>query len=157
MQLLLFINSFASIDKVVSRLTIFSIKLGNDFIECIKPSSCSLFIIFLDTPIEPHNKSNETSWVRKAFVDATPISAPAFVKKEKLDSLTSDEPSTLHIDKDARYPCFFDNLNASNVSAVSPDWDKVTNKLFFGVTDFLYLYSEAISTLHETPANSSNQ
>ena len=42
------------------------------------------------------------SWVVNALVEATPISGPALVNKEKSDSLASELVGTLHIVKDDR-------------------------------------------------------
>ena len=93
----------------------------------------------------------------KAFVEATPISGPAFVKKTKSDSLANELEGTLHIPKRAKYPKSFANLKQAKVSAVSPDCEMVKNKVFGATTLFLYLNSLATSTLQGRPARPSNQ
>ena len=56
-----------------------------------------------------------------ALVEATPISAPARVINDKSDSRTNDDPSTLHIANEPRYPRVLAKRKAAKVSAVSPD------------------------------------
>ncbi len=72
--------------------------------------------------------------VVKALVDATPISGPARVSNTRSDSRTSELSGTLQIDNDERYPDCLASRNAARVSAVSPDWEMVTNKVFLGTT-----------------------
>ena len=71
----------------------------------------------------------------KALVDATPTSTPARVIKAKFDSRTNDEVATLQIVIAAIKPDSFAKRNAAKVSAVSPDCEMVTNKLFGRVTN----------------------
>ena len=81
-------------------------------------------------------KSNkQVNCVVKAFVDATPTSTPAFVMNAKSDSRTSDDVATLQIVIAAIKPASFAKRNAASVSAVSPDCEIVTNKLFGRVTN----------------------
>ena len=57
----------------------------------------------------------------KAFVEATPISGPALVKKTKSDSRAKELEGTLHIPRRAKYPASLAALKQASVSAVSPD------------------------------------
>ena len=68
----------------------------------------------------------------KAFVLATPISGPACVKKFKSESLVRLDSAELLMQREfiALLICLA-AFNASIVSAVSPLWDKVTNKVSF--------------------------
>ena len=59
-------------------------------------------------------------WVVKAFVEATPISGPAWVYDPALTSLLIEEPTTLHIPY-KKAPSFLASFIAANVTAVSPD------------------------------------
>ena len=42
---------------------------------------------------------NTSNWAKKALVEATPISGPAFVNIEYSDSLASELVGTLHIQR----------------------------------------------------------
>jgi hypothetical protein len=55
-----------------------------------------------------------------AFVDATPISGPAWVYAPVCVSLAIEEPTTLHTPY-TKAPLDFANFIAASVSAVSPD------------------------------------
>ena len=57
----------------------------------------------------------------KAFVEATPISGPAWVRSEPAASRVSIEPWTLQIAR-PRAPFDFASRKAARVSAVSPLW-----------------------------------
>ena len=80
-----------------------------------------------------------------AFVDATPISGPAWVYVPPEVVLVIEDPTTLQIPK-VRAPFSFANSKAAKVSAVSPDWDIAITMSFFVKIGFLYLNSEAYST-----------
>ena len=64
-----------------------------------------------------------------AFVEATPISGPAFVKIENSDSLAIVLVGTLQIVRVAKKPFSFAYLSAASVSAVSPDCEIVTKRV----------------------------
>ena len=82
--------------------------------------------------------------VVKAFVEATPISGPAWVKTTLSASRASVLPRTLHMDKvDA--PRDLASLIAAIVSAVSPDWDTAMNRSPGDTMGSLYRNSEATS------------
>ena len=66
-------------------------------------------------------------------MDATPISGPARVSSTSSDSRTMELSATLQIVRVARYPARRALRSAAKVSAVSPDWEMVTNKVS-GVT-----------------------
>src|SRR5690606_41924159 len=74
------------------------------------------------------------NWVVKALVDATPISGPAWVMITRSDSRTRELPGTLQIAKAALNPAFLAWRRAARVSAVSPDWEIVTNRQSWGIT-----------------------
>ena len=80
----------------------------------------------------------------KAFVDATPISGPAFVGKTQVDSRAIELCSTLTIAR-IFLVCILANLKAPIVSAVSPDWLTKTSKSSLLITGDLYLNSDASS------------
>ncbi|MNR16846.1 hypothetical protein D3C85_1334760 [compost metagenome] len=64
-----------------------------------------------------------------ALVEATPISRPAWVSRVRSDSRTSELMPTLQIARLARKPSSLALRSAANVSAVSPDWEMVTNSV----------------------------
>ena len=66
-------------------------------------------------------KNNATSCVVNAFVDATPISGPACVKKTSSESLVKELSATLQMAKVLKKFDSFAKCSAANVSAVSPD------------------------------------
>src|SRR5207244_13205935 len=86
------------------------------------------------------------SCVVNALVEATPISGPARVSITSSDSRTSELSGTLQIDSQDRYPDCFASRSAASVSAVSPDWEIVTNSEFAGTSGLRQWYSLAIST-----------
>ena len=93
-----FCRNLAAIDSVVpSRLRAFSMSEGRDF-----SASMSCFSVaasrwpFAD-PRAPVSIMRAASCVRKALVEATPISTPALVRKQRSDSRTSVEPGTLQM------------------------------------------------------------
>ncbi len=57
----------------------------------------------------------------KAFVEATPISGPAWVRSDPAASRVSMEPCTLQMAR-GKAPRAFASRNAARVSAVSPLW-----------------------------------
>ena len=69
--------------------------------------------------------NSETSCVVKAFVDATPISAPALVYKTSFDARAIALSCTLQIAKLKFWPKDWACFKASMVSKVSPDWEMV--------------------------------
>ena len=70
------------------------------------------------------------SWEVNALVEATPISAPAFVNTVTSDSLDKELSGTLHTDKVLMYRgSFLISFNAAKVSAVSPDCEIVINNV----------------------------
>ncbi|MNM96401.1 hypothetical protein D3C81_1088770 [compost metagenome] len=73
------------------------------------------------------SSSRATSWVVKALVEATPISGPAWVSRVRSDSRTSELVATLQIARLERKPSSLALRSAARVSAVSPDWEMVTN------------------------------
>ena len=77
--------------------------------------------------------------VVKAFVDATPISGPAWVYAPAWVSLAIDDPTTLHTPK-TKAPLDFASLIAANVSAVSPDCEIAITISFGVIIGFLYDY-----------------
>ena len=74
------------------------------------------------------------NWVVNALVEATPISGPARVNMTSSDSRTRELSGVLQIASDERYPACLASRSAASVSAVSPDWEIVTNSEFFGTT-----------------------
>ena len=82
--------------------------------------------------------------VVNAFVDATPISGPAWVKITPSASRASVLPRTLQIER-VYAPFFFASFIAAIVSAVSPDCETSMSKSFLERIGSLYLNSEAIS------------
>ena len=93
-------------------------------------------------------------WHVKALVDATPISGPAWIYTPESVSLEILDPTTLHIPNKKGLNCFA-SFMAAKVSAVSPDWDTGIITSFSFIIGFLYLNSEAYSTLVGILANSS--
>ena len=73
--------------------------------------------------------SKAVNCVVNALVDATPISGPARVIMLNSDSLTIELSGTLEIARVCAYPKRLDSFSAARVSAVSPDWDIVTNSV----------------------------
>ena len=65
-------------------------------------------------------QANTANCAVNAFVEATPISGPAFIGKIKSDSLAIELSITLTIEI-IFFTLPFTFLNAANVSAVSPD------------------------------------
>ena len=76
------------------------------------------------------NANSATNCVVNALVEATPISAPARVKKVRVDARGMALSGTLQIDRVRVCPCALAYLSASIVSSVSPDCEMVTIKLF---------------------------
>ena len=72
--------------------------------------------------------ASAASWVVNALVEATPISGPARVSMTRSDSRTRELSGTLQMASVARYPDSFARRRAARVSAVSPDWEIVTNR-----------------------------
>ena len=94
--------------------------------------SCLVSIELWSFPIEQISRARETSWVVKAFVLATPISGPAWVKKVKSDNLVRLDSAELEIQSDLNELfIFLAALSASRVSAVYPLWDIVTKRVLF--------------------------
>ena len=92
----------------------------------------------------------------KAFVDATPISGPAWIGKTKSEDLAI-ELSTALTTEQVLTLFFLHKSRAANVSAVSPDCDTKIYKFFLFNLIFLYLNSDAISISIGMFVSSSNQ
>ena len=75
-----------------------------------------------------------SSCVVNALVDATPISGPARVSMTSSDSRTSELSGALQIESVERYPDCLASRRAASVSAVSPDWEMVTNRELRGTS-----------------------
>ena len=80
-------------------------------------------------PIAAANPNNAINCVVKAFVEATPISGPAFVIKCAPVSFTIELVSTLQMERVMFIPCSLADCNAASVSAVSPDCEITTTKV----------------------------
>ena len=91
-----------------------------------------------------------------AFVEATPISGPAKVNIFSSDNLEILLSKTLTIEI-VFSPFFLASSRPARVSRVSPDCEINITTSSSVLSNFLYLYSEAISTLTLMLANSSNQ
>src|SRR3989338_7581941 len=100
------------------------------------------------------SKDNTASWETNAFVEATPISGPAWLYTPASVSRAIDEPTTLTKPK-LRTPFLFASFNAPCVSAVSPDWVADKSAVLASNFCFLYLNSEAYSTSTDIPPYSS--
>jgi len=72
-------------------------------------------------------------WQVNALVEATPISGPARVGSRISASRAIVEVATFTIAA-GRWPPAFAALRLASVSAVSPDWEMVTNSVSFGTT-----------------------
>lgn len=83
---------------------------------------------FCTWPMPRVSSSRATNWVVKALVEATPISGPAWVSRVRSDSRTSELVATLQIATLERKPSSLALRRAARVSAVSPDWEMVTNR-----------------------------
>src|SRR3989338_9188106 len=122
------------------------------------PNSSDIFSSsneFFRLAINSVNKYKTTNWVVNAFVEATPISGPAYVYKTESDSRSIELPFTFTIDK--TFALFlFASLIAANVSAVSPDWEIAMTRVFLLIIGCLYLNSEAYSTSTGIFASSSS-
>ena len=76
------------------------------------------------------NRNRIANWQVKAFVEATPISGPAFIGRQKVDSLAIELSSLLTIEI-ILLVNFFEYFREAKVSAVSPDWLTKMHKSFF--------------------------
>ena len=110
--------------------------------------------LFFPNKIEIINKVS--SCVVNALVEATPISGPAKVNIFSSDNLEILLSKTLTIEI-VFNPCFLASSSPAKVSRVSPDCEINITTSPSVFSNFLYLYSEAISTLTLILANSSNQ
>ncbi len=110
--------------------------------------------LFFPNKIEIINKVS--SCVVNALVEATPISGPAKVNIFSSDNLEILLSKTLTIEI-VFNPCFLASSRPAKVSRVSPDCEINITTSPSVFSNFLYLYSEAISTLTLILANSSNQ
>ena len=90
---------------------------SNSFIKCAYSESA---IVAFSLASFKAIKVSTVIWVVKAFVEATPISGPAWVYAPACVSRAIDEPTTLHTPK-TKAPRLFAILIAARVSAVSPD------------------------------------
>ncbi|MNC92271.1 hypothetical protein D3C83_86660 [compost metagenome] len=81
-----------------------------------------------------------------AFVEATPISTPARVRKCSFVSRIIALVATLQIASVRSWPSERACLSAASVSAVSPDWEMTTTSVLALGTLSRYRYSLAIST-----------
>ena len=106
-------------------------RLGNFFKPLTMSSSCCLLILLCNLPMEQRSNARETSWVVNAFVLATPISGPAWVKKVKSDILVRLDSAELHMQSDLTLGLiFFAAFRASTVSAVSPLCERVMKRVW---------------------------
>ena len=99
----------------------------------------------------------DASCVVNALVEATPISGPALVMKERLQIRIRVDSWTLQIPNTHSNPKFLARFKAARVSAVSPDWDIPIIRVLFLITLLRYRNSLAISTDTGIFANSSIQ
>jgi hypothetical protein len=80
------------------------------------------------------SSANATSCVVNALVLATPISMPAWVRKVSSDSRVRLDSALLQMVREWMFLLrFFTALSASRVSAVSPLWEMVTNRVLFKI------------------------
>ena len=103
-----------------------------------------------------HNKYKTNICPKNAFVEATPTSGPQCIGKTKSASLAIELSTTFTI---AHVLTLFllHKSKAAKVSAVSPDCDTNIYKESFLNLIFLYLNSDAISTLTSKFVFCSNQ
>ena len=118
----------------------------------------SLYVVWLISPflyaISNDINASTLTCVVNAFVEATPISGPAWVYIPASVNLGIEDPTTLHIPKTVA-PLFFASSRAANVSAVSPDWDIAKTISVDLIIGFRYLNSDAYSTSTGIRAKSS--
>ena len=97
------------------------------------------------------SRRSAVSWVVNALVDATPISAPAWVMSTRSAARTSELSGELQMVRQGPNPCCRATSSAARVSMVSPDWDRVTTSQSSGGACMRDRNSLAISVRHGTP------